>query len=46
MKFVIEIDNLESNLSEREIEKAIDDLMCDIAENYGEVQIDVMEDEE
>lgn len=46
MKYIIGIDNLESNLSEREIEKAVDDLMCDIAENYGEVRIDVMEEEE
>lgn len=46
MKCSITIENLESKLSEREIGKAVDDLMLDIAENYGEVWWDVMEEEE
>ena len=45
-RYIIEIQDLESDLSEREIFKAIDDLMPGIAENYGDVFIDVSEDGE
>ena len=43
-RYIIEIQDLESNLSDREIYKAIDDLMLDIAENYNDVFIVVSED--
>lgn len=43
-RYVIEIQDLKSKLSDREIFKAIDDLMLDIAENYDDVFIDVSED--
>ena len=45
-RYLIEIQDLKSNLSESEIFKAIDDVMLDIAENYDDVFIDVSEDGE
>lgn len=45
-RYIIEIQDLKSNLSEGEIFKAIDDVLMDISENYDEVFIDVSEDGE
>ena len=42
-RYIVEIQDLESKLSDREIFKAIDDVMLDIAENYDDVFIDVTE---
>lgn len=43
-KYIVEIQDLKSNLSEGEIFKAIDDVLMDIAENYDDVFLDVTED--
>lgn len=43
-RYIIEIQDLKSNLSEGEIFKAIDDVLIDIAENYDDVFLDVTED--
>ncbi len=46
MRYLIEIDDLESSLSEREIEKAVDDMLLDISDNYGNEQIYISENED
>ena len=43
-KYIVEVQDLKSNLSEGEIFKAIDDVLMDIAENYDDVFLDVTED--